>query len=528
MPGFISLSNLTWSFPDGTTLFPALSVTFGFERTGIVGRNGSGKTTLMRLISGELRPASGSVRVCGTLGLLKQDVREDPDETLADLFHRHAAILGPDGTRTGEPRTREQGEPDDPVLFSRMEGALRRCGLAADPRALVTSLSGGQRTRAALAALLLARPDFLLLDEPTNNLDQAGRRAVLDLMRQWKAGALVISHDRALLAEMDAIVELTARGATRCSGPYDEFLRHKETERNAAHQALAQARKACSESARRARQATERKARKDSQGRKSRAKGGQSKILLDAARERAEASSGAHARLRDARRDSAESALAVARQKIDILQPLRMEIPSTGLPAGATVLRLEGVSGGHDAGHPVIRDLSFSLTGPERLAIAGPNGSGKTTLIRLISGRILPTRGTVDLKVPFAVLDQHLGLLDPGLSLLDSFLGLHPQADHHTAHAVLARFMFRAGDALRRVGTLSGGERVRAGLACVLGAVPLPRLLILDEPTNHLDLDGVEALETALAAYDGAMVIASHDEAFLHRLAVPRLLTLPG
>jgi ATPase subunit of ABC transporter with duplicated ATPase domains len=122
---------------------------------------------------------------------------------------------------------------------------------------------------------------------------------------------------------------------------------------------------------------------------------------------------GVGARLRDARREAADEALFAAREKIEVLQPLRMDIPSTDLLPGKTVLRLDGVSGGYDPSRPVIRDLSLTITGPERIVIAGPNGSGKTTLLKMISGRIVPQRGLVDLIVPFALLDQHVGLLDP-------------------------------------------------------------------------------------------------------------------
>lgn len=525
MPASVSLSDLSWSTPDGTPLFTRLNLTFGPERTGVVGRNGSGKSTLLRLISGDLRPVSGQVQIAGTIALMRQDAIAHPDDTIADLLGVRSALDLLNRASSGLAQADELADADW-TLPARIEAALSSCGLSAGADTMLSTLSGGQRSRAALAALMLAEPDFLLLDEPTNNLDRDGRGAVLDLLRGWRGGAIIVSHDRELLAEMDAIVELSALGAARYGGNYSVYRQRKEAEVDAATRDLAHAEKDLSDIARRAQQARERKARKDGAGHRARAKGDQPKILMDAAKGRAEASGAAGERLRDARREAAGAAVSAAQDKIEILQPLRMDIPPTGLAPARTVLRLDGVTGGYDPARPVIRDLSLTVTGAERIVIAGPNGSGKSTLLKIITGQILPQRGRVELMVPFALLDQHVGLFDPARTVRDNFLHLNPGADPHTAHAALARFGFRAADALRDAGDLSGGERLRAGLACALGALPPPKLLILDEPTNHLDLDGITALETALAAYDGAVMVISHDTAFLASLSWNRTIRL--
>ena len=520
----IILSDLSWSRPDGRPLFSYLDLTFVAERTGLVGRNGVGKTTLLKLISGVLPVQTGRVSVTGALGVLRQTVQAGPAETLADLFGVNDALAILRRAEAGE-ATAADLEVADWTLETRMISALARVGLDAEPDMRLAALSGGQRTRTGLAALVFSAPDFLLLDEPTNNLDRDGRQAVLDLLSGWRGGAIVVSHDRELLEVMDAIVELTSLGAMRYGGNWSHYRQRKALELSAAQADLADAEKRISDAARAAQVTAERKARKDSAGQKTAAKGGAPRILLGAMKNRSENAGGDNARLAERRRAEAVETAAEARERIEILQPLSMFMPPTGLPASRTVLQIDRVTAGyHD--RPVIRDFSLNLTGPQRVTIAGPNGSGKTTLLALITGKLKPWTGTVRVTDRFALLDQSVSLLDPSLSIRDNFRRMHPQADENSCRAALARFMFRADAALQIVFTLSGGQMLRAGLACVLGGSTPPDLLILDEPTNHLDIDSIEAVEAGLRAYDGALLVVSHDEAFLEAINMTRRIVL--
>ena len=208
MSASIAVSDLSWSTPEGRPLFSHLDLSFETGRTGLVGRNGVGKTTLLKLISGEMPVQSGRVSVSGTLGVLRQSVQGAPDESVAELFGANDALAILRRAEDGD-ATVEELAVADWTLETRIVSALRRIGLDALPETPLAMLSGGQRTRAGLAALVFAAPDFILLDEPTNNLDRDGRKAVLDLLASWRAGAIVVSHDRELLKTMDGIVELT-------------------------------------------------------------------------------------------------------------------------------------------------------------------------------------------------------------------------------------------------------------------------------------------------------------------------------
>jgi ATPase subunit of ABC transporter with duplicated ATPase domains len=526
MSASITLADLSWSTPEGRPLLSDINLSFTAERAGLVGRNGVGKTTVLKLIAGDLAPQSGRVSVNGRLGVLRQAVRVDADETVADLFEVRPALALLDRAEAGEADADELARADW-TLESRFAAALARLGLDATPQTRLSTLSGGQRTRAGLAALVFAEPDFILLDEPTNNLDREGRRNVIDLLAGWDGGAIVVSHDRELLETMDAIVELTTLGVTRYGGNWSHYRERKAIELAAARQELSDAERRVDGIARRGQEMAERKARRDRGGERTRARGDIPRIQLNAMKDRAENTSGAHARTAERLRTQALVDATAARRKVEVLQPLTVALPSTELPAGRIVLKVDKASVGYEPQRPVLHKLSFEIVGPERVAVTGPNGSGKTTLLALITGHLQPASGSVRVMTRFALLDQQVSLLDPALSIRDNFRRINPRVDENACRAALARFMFRADAALQTVAALSGGQMLRAGLACVLAGDP-PPLLILDEPTNHLDIESIEAVEAGLQAYDGALLVVSHDETFLEALGVTRRLKLPA
>jgi ATPase subunit of ABC transporter with duplicated ATPase domains len=272
--------------------------------------------------------------------------------------------------------------------------------------------------------------------------------------------------------------------------------------------------------------ATERKARRDAAGRRARAGSSDPKILLDARAERAENSGGHQRRVAERLRTQASADLAEAQARIERVRTLAFDLPSCGLPAGRTVLAMEAVAFGHPDQPPLFADVTLRLTGPERVAVVGPNGAGKTTLLRLAAGDLAPSQGRASRGAPTAFLDQQTAILRSDETLLEAFLRLNPDATRNDAQAALARFLFRNTAAGKPVAALSGGERLRAALACVLMSAQPPQLLILDEPTNHLDLDSIAAVETALCGYDGALLVVSHDADFLAAVGVEREIAL--
>ncbi|HYC99502.1 ABC-F family ATP-binding cassette domain-containing protein [Brevundimonas sp.] len=523
---FVTLDRVAVRTPDGRTLFSDLSLAFGRERTGLVGRNGVGKTTLARLVAGVAMPVEGSVSRAGKVGWLEQRREPGADEAVSDLLGVTPAMAVVRRVLAGEGGADDLAAADW-TLEGRIETALAEVGLPGlDPDRPAASLSGGEQTRVRLAALLLEQPDLLVLDEPTNHLDADGRAAIADLLARWTGGAVVVSHDRALLRRMDRIVELSGMGAAVYGGDYDLYAERKAAERAAAERDLDLAEQSAGRARRESRKALEKKARRDRAGRAFAAKKSEPKILLGAMAERAENSGARETLLAQRRVAEAEAGLNAARERVERVRAMSIPMPSTGLAAGKTVLALDGAVWDAPGGRRVVGPVSLSLTGPERVAVTGPNGAGKTTLLRLMSGGLEPAAGRVERPVAAALLDQETALLRPDETLIEAYRRLNPGATPNEAHAALARFLFRNTAAQRVVGTLSGGERLRAALACVMTGARPPQLLILDEPTNHLDLDSIAAVEVALRAYDGAIVVVSHDPDFLQAIGVERTIEL--
>jgi ATPase subunit of ABC transporter with duplicated ATPase domains len=524
MSALLSLDSLSARTPDGRTLFDGLTLSVGArERVGLVGRNGSGKSMLLSIISGQATPSGGHCSLNGRAGLLAQSWPESLSiaEALAIAEVRNAT----ERVERGE-GSDEDFALADWTLEARVAQALAEVGLTEmSLDRLIGTLSGGERTRVGLARLLIEGPDLILLDEPTNNLDAEGRAAVADLLSRWRGGAIIASHDRELLERVDRIVELAPTGVRQVSGGWSTYVEVRDADRARAAGELQAAAREVKATERAAQDRREAQARRDKAGRAYAASGSAPRILLGRQAERAENSAGRDGRLGERQAEAVLERLEAARAEVEVLAPLTIELPPTRLPANRELLAIDNAT--LDLGARRLGPWNLSIRGPQRVALTGPNGAGKSSLLRLAMGTAEPSSGTVKrAEGRLGLLDQHVGLLDAAATILANFLALNPDSAVQDAHAALARFAFRNRDAHRVVGTLSGGERLRAGLACIVGGTTPVQLLMLDEPTNHLDVDTIELLEAALARYDGALLIVSHDRRFLEAVGVTRTVSV--
>ncbi|MEU7989521.1 ribosomal protection-like ABC-F family protein [Streptosporangium canum] len=526
----IVVSNLSFSWPDDTPVFEDLSFTIPAGRTGLVAPNGAGKSTLLRLIAGALRPAAGSVTVEGVLGYLPQTLPLVGDLTVAEVLEIAPVIRALNAIESGDASEEHfTAIGNDWDIEERTRAQLDRLGLedVSLTRSLHT-LSGGQVVSLGLAAQLLKRPDVLLLDEPTNNLDLDARHKLYDVLGDWNGCLLLVSHDRALLDRMDRIAELDQGEIRSYGGNFTEYEEAVRAGREVAEKNVRNAEQEVRREKREMQQARERAARRAGNAARNLKSAGLPKIFAGTMKRRAQESAGRANETHATRVSEARARLDEAGRALRDEQKIALELPGTRVPAGRTVFLGERMQVRHGE-RPLFagEGADLAIRGPERIALTGPNGAGKSTLLRVINGELEPEGGgTKRADGRVAYLSQRLDLLDPGRTVAENLAAFAPGMPEAQRMNLLARFLFRGSRMHLPVGVLSGGERLRATLACVLCAEPAPQLLLLDEPTNNLDLVSVAQLEGALQSYEGAFVVVSHDERFLAEIGVDRWLRL--
>ena len=503
---------------------------------GVVGPNGAGKSTLLRLLAGLDRPDRGNVRLtAGTAGYLPQEPDRAIGERLHDFLARRTGVAGVDARVQAATTSLALDEPGAADRYSdafaawlalggadiepRAEAVLRDLGL--DPALLdldAAALSGGEAARASLAAILLSRFDVMLLDEPTNDLDFDGLARLEQFVAERPGGAVIVSHDRAFLERtVTRVLELdeVAHTAAEYGGGWAGYRELRATA---------------------ARHAEDRYETFTAQRDRLTDRAGRQRQWSETGVRRAKASAGNDpdkiGRSKRAERSEKQAAKVRATEKaIERLEAVdkpwrRWELQlrfGGGERSGDVTVRLD--SARLRRGSFELGPIDIELAWGERVALVGPNGSGKTTLIDGLAGRLPLAAGTrwTGPGVRVGTLDQARVGFDSAGALLDTFVA-RSELPQQEARSLLAKFGLEHEAVARPAQSLSPGERTRASLALLMASGA--NWLVLDEPTNHLDLPAIEQLETALNAYDGTLLLVTHDRHLLEAVALDRTIEL--
>jgi ATP-binding cassette subfamily F protein 3 len=515
----VTLDNIEKTF-GRRVLFDRLGFTIDRgERVGLIGDNGSGKSTLFRLITGQVAADAGSISVADgvKIGHLVQDPQFDPNNTVmdeAELAFARLHELSHELRELERDMAHLSGDELEKILKKyqsaqhelelaggyawrhRLEAMLAGVGLPASMwEQKISTLSGGQRSRLALAKLLIDACDLLLLDEPTNHLDLAAIAWLEEFLASFSGAVLLVSHDRYLLDRLATrIVWLTGAQLKSYPGNYSAFVEQRKL------QELSQQRAYDEQQADIAKQAEF--------------------IRRFGAGQRSKEAKGREKRLQ--RLLTSDELI----QNVQTTSKIRLPLKSD-LRAGDRVLRVKELTKKYDQ-RTLWSDVSLEISRGERIGIIGPNAAGKTTLLEVLLGRREPDAGEIrwGASLNIGYYDQRLGEFDPNHTVAEEVRGNRAVSDADV-RAVLALMLFRGDDIEKRIHNLSGGERARVAIAQIL--IDKPNVLIMDEPTNHLDINSCEALERALGDFPGTVICVSHDRYFLDKVA-QRLLILepPG
>lgn len=507
----LSASNLTKTYGTDVILEGVDFHINGGDRVGLVGRNGAGKTTLLNMITGELIPDEGQIFFPQDLkmGYLKQrdsfnsenTVIEEINNIFVDLKEIEAEIektadmiaKNPADTKLIDKLDKLHQEYDRRGGYtykSEITGILNSMAFGEeffDKK--ISTLSGGERTRLALAALLLEKPDLLILDEPTNHLDIGTLKWLEQYLSSYRGSIIIVSHDRYFLdRSVNRIFEIEHHKLKAYEGNYSAFAEKKRKLRDAELRAYSNQQREI--------------ARQED--------------MIRRMKERGTEKLAKRAQSREKRLKSIERIDAPERQEG------RMKISfSQDFQSGNDVIFTENISKsfGHGQSRRVLfENVSMDIKRGEKVCIVGPNGAGKTTLLKILLQQINPEKGRVKIghNVTFGYYDQGQQLLNPRNTVLEEMKETYRSYTDTQMRSILGRFLFRNDDVFLTVGDLSGGEKARLSLLkMMLGGA---NTLLLDEPTNHMDIESKEVFEEALAEFPGTAIIISHDRYFLQRI----------
>lgn len=525
------LQNISYIHPNKDVLFHDISLSLqDNKKIALIGNNGVGKSTLLKIIAGELTASHGQKSVAGTVYYVPQIFGQYNHLTVAQALNIESKLNALHEILSGI-ATEDNFSVlnDDWNIEERSLEALRYWKLDdLDFEQKLETLSGGQKTKVFLAGISIHQPKLILLDEPSNQLDGTSRTLLYQFIRSSSSAMIVVSHDRSLLNQLDAMYELAPSGLTYYSGNYDFYLEEKKMRQEALTHDIKHVEKEIRKAKIKARETLERQQKLDARGKAKQQKEGVSRIMMNTLRNSAEKST---AKIRDAHHEKSSGLsqeLQSLRKEIPDIDKIKFGLTDSNLHAGKKLFKVNNLNCNFNGKQLWNTSLDFQISSTERIALKGKNGSGKTTLIRILLNQIHDYQGEVYRAQHQSVyIDQDYSMINNELTIYDQVQLFNDTGlQEHEIKIRLNRFLFGKDSWDKRCNTLSGGEKMRLCLCCLTIQNLAPDLIIMDEPTNNLDIQNIEILTTALKTYQGTILVVSHDEYFLREIHIERTIML--
>lgn len=525
----IIVSDISYHYQNQNTIFEHISFSVADNSTvSIIGDNGTGKSTLLRVIAGELRQSDGSIQFSSEPYYIPQNVV--PTGKYVAQFLKVAEKLQALHAITGGSTSQSDYDTlsDDWDIESRCEKAFAKWGLS---NIRLTddfdNLSGGEKTKVFLAGLDIHNPKVILMDEPTNHLDYTAREILYDYIDSVKASIIIVSHDVSLLERIKTTMELTPKGLRIYGGDFYFYSEARSLEENSLQEKIHNEEKRLREVRKMAQEVKQRQEKRV--GRGERNKSQIIRILRKTVSNRGE---NTDAKLKEKHekivQQSREKLTDLRSQKIGRVE-LKLDVEDAGLHKGKRLISARGLNYEFSKGVPFWNNpLDFEIFSGERIHILGDNGSGKTTLINLITGKLEPASGEIErASFSYLYLDQEYREVNVDMTILG--LANRYNVSNLPEHEVkirLNRALFPKDVWDKNCRVLSGGERMRLYLCCLMISNQIPDMLILDEPTNNLDLSSLRILTDTMRNYRGTLLVVSHDSYFVREIGAGRVMRL--
>ncbi|MDR0364816.1 MAG: ATP-binding cassette domain-containing protein [Bacteroidales bacterium] len=526
----IIIKNLTYLHTDKELLFKSLYLSLNKgEKIGLVGNNGTGKSTLFKIITKELSFSSGELYCSVAPYYVPQHFGQYDHLSVAEAIHIDKKLRALCAILQGDVSAENYASlNDDWNIEERLQNALSIWDLThISASQKLGTMSGGEKTRLFLAGITLHEPEIILLDEPSNHLDYISKGKLYNLLKDSKATVMVISHDRTLLNLLPAIYELHKDRIACYPGNYENYKIQKEQERDALHEKIKEQEKSLRTARKIACEMTERKQKQDIRGKKHSAKKGVGKMAMNALRDRSEKSGSKLKDIHEEKTSSIKEKLMEFRSVLPNVKLMKTDFNTSPLHYGKTLIEGQNVRFSYDKEYVWKMPLNFLIKSGDRIAITGRNGSGKTTLLKLMLGVLNPSEGIIEKAAfKYSYLDQEYSMIDDKLTVFEQLSCFNTSLQDHEVKAILNRFLFSFDMWDELCGKLSGGERMKLALCCLMVDTNTPDLFILDEPTNNIDIQNIEVLTAMVKEFKGTVVLISHDAYFVEQIGIDYSIAL--